>query len=71
MYIDEIREMTDEQILDAIEDKKEELWILRRNKVSGEVTDTNLFRKVRRDIARLKTVLRERELARQTVAEEE
>ena len=68
MHISEIRALSDDQILDTLEDKMEELWILRRNDVTGELTDTNLFRKVRRDIARMKTVLRERELAAQAVA---
>ena len=71
MRIDEIRAMSDDAILDAIEDKKEELWVLRRNDVSGEVKDTNMFKKVRRNIARLRTVLRERELAAQAVAGDE
>ena len=71
MRIDEIRAMSDDAILDSLEDKKEELWVLRRNDVSGELTDTNMFKKVRRDVARLKTVLRERELAAQAVAGEE
>lgn len=71
MHTSEIRAMSDDAILDAIEDKMEELWVLRRNDVSGELKDTNMFKKARRDLARLKTVLRERELAAQAVAGEE
>ena len=71
MHTSEIRAMSDDAILDAIEDKMEELWVLRRNDVSGELKDTNMFKKARRDLARLKTVLRERELAAQAVAGDE
>lgn len=58
----EIRAMSDEDILDALEDKKEEMWRLRLQQSTGELKDTNSFTKVRRDIARLKTILRERQL---------
>ncbi len=70
MYIDEIREMSTDAILDTIEDLKVEMYTYRIQKESGELKDTTLFRKTRRDIARLKTVLRERELAMELVAEE-
>ncbi len=70
MYIDEIREMSTDAILDTIEDLKVEMYTYRIQKESGELKDTTLFRKTRRDIARLKTVLRERELAAELVAEE-
>ena len=67
----EIRAMSDEQILDAIEDKKHEMWILRRDTVTGELKDSNAVRKTRREIARLKTILRERQLAAQIMSGEE
>ena len=70
MYIDEIREMSTDAILDAIEDLKVEMYTYRIQKESGELQDTTLFRKTRRDIARLKTVLRERELAAELVSTE-
>jgi len=71
MYIDEIRDMTAEQILDTLEDLKVEMYTYRIQKETGEITDTTLFRKTRRDVARLKTVLRERELAAEMVSSEE
>lgn len=70
MYMDEIREMSTDAILDAIEDLKVEMYTYRIQKESGELQDTNLFRKTRRDIARLKTALRERELAAELVSTE-
>lgn len=69
MYIDEIRAMSTDEILDKIEDLKVEMYTFRIQKESGELKDTTLFRKTRRDVARLKTALRERELAAELVAQ--
>jgi large subunit ribosomal protein L29 len=71
MYIDEIRDMATEVILDTVEDLKVEMYTYRIQKETGEITDTTQFRKTRRDIARLKTVLRERELAAELISSEE
>jgi large subunit ribosomal protein L29 len=71
MYINEIRDMTTELILDTLEDLKVEMYTYRIQKETGELSDTTMFRKTRRDIARLKTALRERELAAQLVSGEE
>ena len=69
MYMDEIRALSTDDILDRIEDLKVEMYTFRIQKESGELKDTTLFRKTRRDIARLKTALRERELAAELVAQ--
>ena len=69
MRIDEIRALSTDEILDRIEDIKVDQYTYRIQKASGELKDTTLFRKARRDIARLKTALRERELAAQLVAQ--
>ena len=69
MYIEEIRAMSTDEILDKIEDLKVEMYTYRIQKESGELQDTTLFRKSRRDIARLKTALRERELAAELVTQ--
>ena len=71
MYISEIRDMTTELILDTLEDLKVEMYTYRIQKETGELSDTTTFRKTRRDIARLKTALRERELAAEQVSSEE
>jgi large subunit ribosomal protein L29 len=63
MRIREIREMTDDEILNAIEDQKEALFNLRFQQTSGQLEDTNLPRRTRRDLARLKMVLHERQMA--------
>ncbi len=69
MYMGEIRAMSTDEILDKIEDLKVEMYTFRIQRESGELKDTTLFRKTRRDIARLKTALRERELAAELVAQ--
>ncbi len=69
MQIDEIRAMSSDAILDKIEDLKVEMYTFRIQRESGELKDTTLFRKTRQDIARLKTALRERELAAALVSE--
>jgi large subunit ribosomal protein L29 len=70
MQIDEIRAMSSDAVLDKIEDLKVEMYTFRIQRESGELKDTTLFRKTRRDIARLKTALRERELAAALVSED-
>ena len=71
MNIREIREMTNEQIMDALEDQKEAMFNLRFQSASGQLEDTNTPRRTRRDIARLKIVLRERELAAEVMRKED
>lgn len=58
----EVRAKTSEQIQQDILDAEEELMNLRFRRESGQVTDSSLLGKLRLDVARMKTVLREREL---------
>ncbi|MEQ8672898.1 MAG: 50S ribosomal protein L29 [Aggregatilineales bacterium] len=71
MDVREIRQMSDSDLLDAVEDKKEELFNLRFQKASGQLENTNIVGNVKRDIARLYTVLNERNLAALVAGEEE
>lgn len=66
----ELRAKSDSDLLDLYEDKKEEMYMLRRDYVTGELKDTSRFKKTRRELARILTILRERELAAQ-IAEKE
>lgn len=66
----ELREMSDEELVIAVEDKKEELFNLRFQKASGQLENENVLRYSRRDLARLKTIQRQRELAAQVTEEE-
>ncbi|MGB7341983.1 MAG: 50S ribosomal protein L29 [Phototrophicaceae bacterium] len=61
--IRELRMKSDEELLDMYDDIKEELYVLRLNRSTGELVDTTEFRKTKRTLARLLTLLRERELA--------
>jgi large subunit ribosomal protein L29 len=63
MKASEIRTKASEQIREDIRDAEAERMNLRFQKESAQLTDSSLLRKLRRDIARLKTVLRERELS--------
>ncbi len=66
----ELREMTTEQLLNELEDLREALFKQRLQMASGQLEDTNALRYTRRDIARLKTLLRERQLAARMAGEE-
>lgn len=66
----ELRQMTTEQLLNELEDLKEAMFKQRLQMSSGQLEDTNALRYTRRDIARLKTVLRERQLAAEMAGEE-
>lgn len=59
----EIRDMTVEEIEDRIVQAREELFRLRFRGATQELENPALLRQLRRDVARLKTVLRERELS--------
>ncbi len=63
MKVKEIRELSDEEISQLVFEARNYLRDLRFKKVTGQVEDTSQFRKTKRLIARLLTVLRERELA--------
>jgi large subunit ribosomal protein L29 len=63
MYVSELRDKQDDELIDLFEDLKESLYKLRITRGTGGMVDTTQFRKARRDIARVLTVLRERELA--------
>ena len=70
MQASELRAKTDDQLFDLYEDLKEELYQLRLNHASGELVDTSEFKQTKRTIARLLTVLRERELAAEIAGED-
>lgn len=67
----EIRQLTDEDIYQAIQDAKEEMFNLRFQWASGQLEDYTRVRQLKQAVARYKTILRERELAAELVQEEE
>lgn len=68
MDVRELRKMSDEQLLDELEDLKEAQFKLRLQASSGQLENENVLRYTRRDIARVKTVMRERQLAAEMTA---
>ena len=62
MTAQEIRELDTESLLAKVEEYKKELFGLRFKKATGQLENTARIRQVRKTIARIKTVIREREL---------
>ena len=62
MNAKDIRDMSAEQIDKELLDLRREQFNLRMQAASGQGVRTHEFGRIRKDIARLKTVLREREL---------
>jgi large subunit ribosomal protein L29 len=60
---EDIRDLTEVEIDEQIVQAREELFRLRFRSATQELENPSLIRMLRRDIARLKTVLRERESA--------
>ena len=58
----ELRELTDEELTDKLRESKEELFNLRFQSATGQLANNRRLRVVRQEIARVYTVLREREL---------
>jgi large subunit ribosomal protein L29 len=63
MQSEAIREMTEEEIRSRIDELERERFNLRIRSATQALEDPLRFRVIRKDIARLKTVLRERQLA--------
>ncbi len=60
MKTSEIRALENERIEAKLAEIREELMKLRFQQVTGQLTDTSRLRLLRRDIARLETILSER-----------
>lgn len=62
MTAQEIRELDTEALLAKVEEYKKELFGLRFQQATRQLENTARIRQVRKTIARIKTVIREREL---------
>ncbi len=60
----EIREMSNEEILKKIEESNEELFNLRFSQATGNLEKPSRIKELRKLVARMKTILREREIGR-------
>ena len=58
----ELRELTDAELKDRLRESKEELFNLRFQVATGQLDNNRRLQTVRRDIARIYTIMREREL---------
>jgi large subunit ribosomal protein L29 len=58
----ELRELAEDQLVAKLRESKEELFNLRFQMATGQLSNTRRLRVVRHEIARIYTVMREREL---------
>ncbi len=63
MTASELRDKTDVELQGQLDDSYQELFNLRFQRTSGQLANTARMNQVRKDIARIKTIQRERELA--------
>ena len=61
-YVQELNGLTTEKLLDREKELKEQLFNLRFQLAAGQLENTASLKQVRKDIARVKTVLRQQEL---------
>jgi len=68
MECSELREMSLTEVAQRLEDLREDAFNLRFQQASGQLLTPIRLREVRRDIARVRTVLREHELGIRNLA---
>jgi large subunit ribosomal protein L29 len=59
----ELRELNDIELANRLREAKEELFNLRFQLATGQLEDTSRLDVLRKDVARCRTLLREREIA--------
>lgn len=60
----QVFEMTDKELQTKLNELKSELFFLRFKNATNQLTNPMVLVETRRDIARIKTVIRQREIAR-------
>ncbi len=68
MKSQELRQLTNDELNKRIEENLDALATMKFQKKTNQVENSSKFPLLRKDIARMKTILRERELATSTVA---
>jgi len=61
MKIEDIRKLSTEELQNKIKENKEELFNLRFQQATGNLEKPSRLRELRREVARMKTIIRERE----------
>ncbi len=67
--VSDLRELADDDLATKLRESKEELFNLRFQGATGQLESHGRLRAVRRDIARIYTIMRERELGITTVVD--
>jgi len=62
----DVRDLRDDELQERIRELKEEQFRLRLRSSTMQLENPKILVQIRRDIARMKTILRERELAQQS-----
>lgn len=70
MNAQEIRTLSTDEIKTRLDDVEEEFFNLRTQFTIGQLENFNRLTELKRDIARIKTILRERELAAEVATSE-
>lgn len=68
MKASELRIMSDEQLVERLDEIREEWRQLRFDRAVGRLANTKRIWHIRRDIARIRTIQREREIAAEVAA---
>ncbi len=67
----DLRKLTYKELSDRLDESKEELFNLRFQLVSNQLDNTERLKQVKKDIARISTVMREQEIAAWEAQQEE
>ncbi|MBO5142644.1 MAG: 50S ribosomal protein L29 [Clostridia bacterium] len=62
MKINDLRKLSDKELNDKIIETKRELFDLRLKQSTGNLEKPSKIKELRKDVAKMKTILREREL---------
>jgi large subunit ribosomal protein L29 len=68
MKTQELRQLTNEELIKRIEENLDAIATMKFQKATSQVENSAKFSVLRKDIARMKTIIRERELETSTVA---
>ena len=60
--VQELRDLADEELIERLESDKEELFNLRFQLATGQIDNPMRIKQVRHEIARILTIVREREI---------
>jgi large subunit ribosomal protein L29 len=69
-FVVELRQMTDEQLEERLEDAREELFNLRFQKATAQLENYSRIHKVRHDMAQIQEIVHKRAMAVETAAGE-